>query len=191
MMENNVGTMKKIFVFIIAAFHFSTFAYASVSITMKGQYFSPSEKAFKDIYGSGLMYGGEFGLGISRRIDSWIGGSYFKKSGKLSFTEEDTELTIIPLGGGIRFKITSGNIIPYLDAGVNFYQYKETNPIGKASKLALGFIGRLGLLLKLTGSLFLNSSVGFSYCKANPADFEINIGGLEAGIGLEYKFANK
>jgi len=30
--------------------------------------------------------------------------------------------------------------------------------------------------------------LSYSYCKIKPADFEINIGGIEAGIGIGYKF---
>jgi hypothetical protein len=28
----------------------------------------------------------------------------------------------------------------------------------------------------------------YSYCKMTPADFEIDVGGLEMGIGLVYEF---
>jgi len=38
-------------------------------------YFIPSEKAFRDIYGGGMIYMGEMNIRIWRNIELWIGGS--------------------------------------------------------------------------------------------------------------------
>ena len=84
--------------------------------------------------------------------------------------------------------MTSGDFRLYIGGGINYYQYKESNPIGDASENGLGYIGKLGGFLSVTQSLVFDVFVNYSYCKIQPADFEINIGGLEAGIGLGVEF---
>lgn len=78
---------------------------ASVTIEVRGSYFNPTEQAFKDIYGGGLMYGGEISLGIWKNLDVWIGGDYFSQNGELTFTGEETSLQIVPLGGGAQIQV--------------------------------------------------------------------------------------
>lgn len=161
---------------------------ANVLVELKAGSFSPAEKAFRDIYGGGFQYGGEINIGISKRFDLWIGGSYFSKNGKLTFTQEDTTVSIIPLGLGIRFKLLDGNIKPYVGLGLNYYQYKESNLLGEVSTGGLGFVVKTGGIFKISGGLLADLFFGYSYCRMKPADFEINIGGLEAGIGIGYEF---
>lgn len=162
---------------------------ADFSVEMKVHYFSPSEQAFKDIYGGGMMYGAEATVGIWRNFEFWFGGSHFTKRGKLTFTQEETKLKIIPIGGGLRYILPTGRLNLYAGLGLNYYQYKETNdPIGEASKGGLGYVGKIGSFVKVTGSLLIDIYADYTYCKMKPADFKINIGGFEAGIGIGYEF---
>lgn len=157
-------------------------------VEVKAHYFSPSEQAFKDIYGGGVMYGAEATVGIWRNLEFWLGGSYFSKKGKLTFTEEETKLKIIPIGGGLRYILPKGKLNLYAGLGLNYYQYKETNPIGEAKKGGLGFIGKIGSFVKITGGLLIDVYADYTYCKIKPDYYDINIGGFEAGIGIGYEF---
>jgi len=50
----------------------------------------------------------------------------------------------------------------------------------------LGFIGKIGLFVKVKGKMIIDFFASYSVCTMKPADFRINIGGLEAGIGIGY-----
>jgi hypothetical protein len=188
---NNQGEniMRKLTIIAILTVCLSGFAYTTeVTVELKAHYFSPSEQAFKDIYGGGLMYGGEISVGIWGDLDLWFGGSYFSKTGELTFTKEETKLELIPLGVGAKYRILSGNFALYAGLGLNYYQYKETNPIGDASDGGLGFVGKIGSNVAVVGGILIDFYVEYTYCKMKPADFEINVGGIAAGIGVGYRF---
>jgi len=181
--------MKRLIGIIAVILFFSGLANATdLMIELKAHYLSPSEQAFKDIYGSGVMYGGELSVGVWKGLEIWFGGSYFSKKGELTYSKEETKLEIIPLGGGVKYRLLSGSLALYIGLGLNYYQYKETNPIGDVSKGGLGYIGKIGSYVKVIKGLFIDIYANYSYCKMKPADFDINIGGLEAGVGIGYSF---
>ena len=151
-------------------------------------YFRPSKQAFRNIYGNGVMYRAEIGIGIGRGLELWMGSGYFSKKGELSFTKEITKLQILPVGGGVRYISIEGNINLYTGIGLNYYQVKETNPIGEVSKGRLGFGGETGAFKRITGDLIIDFRMHYYYCKIELADRKINIGGLTVGIGLGYEF---
>lgn len=181
--------MKKLIIIIVSVILLSGLANAADFIVeLKIHYLHPSEEAFRDIYGGGMMYGGEISIGVWKGLDVWLGGSYFSKKGELTFTKEETKLEIYPLGGGLKYRLTTGVFNLYAGAGLNYYQYKESNPLGDVSKGGLGYIGKIGSYVKVTGGLLVDLYVNYSYCKIKPEDFEINIGGIEAGVGIGYSF---
>lgn len=151
-------------------------------------YFIPSEKAFKDIYGGGLMFTGELSVSLWRNVDFWIEGSYFSKKGKLSFTEEETTLRMIPLGGGLRFKLLTSGPIIYAQGGLKYYLFKEKNPIIEVSDSAIGLIGKTGIFLKISEGVIFDLYFEYSYCKTKPMEIEINLGGIAGGIGIAYQY---
>jgi len=182
--------MKKTIIVLITAIFLSGLANASEFIfEIKGHYFNPSEKAFKDIYGGGLMYGGEATIAIWRNIELWFGGSYFSKKGELTFTKEETKIKIVPIGAGVKYLFPVLEIIDgYGGMGINYYSYKEENPIGEVSKDGIGILVKTGALVKVIKGLIIDVYINYSYCKMKPADFDINIGGIEAGMGIGYEF---
>jgi hypothetical protein len=159
-----------------------------VLVELKAHYFHPSEEAFRNIYGGGMMYGGEASIGVLNGLEIWVGGSYFTKKGELTFTKEETKIEIYPLGGGLKYKISAGIFDLYAGAGLNYYQYKESNPLGNVSKGGIGYVGKLGSYINIAGGFLVDLYIDYSYCKLKPADFEINIGGIEAGVGIGYRF---
>ena len=85
--------MRKFIIIIFSVVLLSGAANASdVIVELRAHYLHPSEEAFRDIYGGGMMYGGEVSIGVWRGLDVWFGGSYFSKKGELTFTKEETKL---------------------------------------------------------------------------------------------------
>lgn len=159
-----------------------------VFFKLTGAYFLPAEQAFKDVYGSGLSWGGEAVIYVWKNVGLWLGGSYFGKKGRLTFTQEETNVRVLPLGAGIKLKTSSENPGLYSGLGLRYNSFKESNPIGDASKAGLGVVIMIGGVIRILKQVALDLSVEYSYCKMKPADFTINIGGLSVGLGLGYEF---
>jgi hypothetical protein len=184
--------MKKWIFIILFPLVLSTLATAAdVTFKVKGSYFYPYDTAFKDIYGSGLMYGVEASTEISRHLEMWIDGSCFFKKGELSLTKEETKLRIIPVGGGLRYSLSLSRIHVYSGIGINYYLYNEKNPIGDVNCGNLGGSFNVGSFVRVSGGWIIDFFVNYSYCEMKPADYKINIGGIEAGIKLGYSISEK
>lgn len=184
--------MKKWIVIILFPLVLSGLAAAAdVTFKVKGSYFHPHDTSFKDIYGSGIMYGVEASTEISRHLEMWIDGSCFSKKGELSLTKEETKLRIIPVGGGLRYSLSLGSIHLYSGIGVNYYLYNETNPIGDVNWGKLGGVFNVGSSARAAGGWIIDFFVSYSYCEMKPADYKINIGGIEAGIRLGRSLSGK
>ena len=157
---------------------------ASASIGLQGTYFSPSDKDFKSIYGGGWKYGAEIAFNLFKGLDLWLDGGYYAKTGKLSFSEEETKLTLIPIGAGLRYRFLTGKIEPYIGAGARYNLFNESNEIGNMSGNGIGFVGKAGLALYLAKGFGIDVHVAYSSCKMKPADFEFDVGGIELGAGI-------
>lgn len=166
----------------------STVQAKEVILKLTCGYFLPAEQAFKDVYGNGLTWGGEAAIYVWKNVGLWLGGGYFGKEGRLTFTQEETKVQILPFGGGIKLKTSSENLDLYSGLGLRYNSFKESNPIGEASKGGLGIVVMIGGIIKILKEVALDLSVEYSYCRMKPADFTINIGGLSVGLGLGYEF---
>lgn len=83
--------MKKLRILLIFIEFFSGISHASkFTLEIKGSYFSPTEKAFKDIYGGGMTFGGEVSIGLWKKLQFWFGGTYYSGDGGLTYREEET-----------------------------------------------------------------------------------------------------
>jgi opacity protein-like surface antigen len=185
--------MKKIIIMtVVLLFVSGSAGAANIILEFKAQYFSPSDEAFQDIYGGGVMYGGEVSIGVWKGLELWFGGSYFSREGELTFTKEKSELKIIPVGGGVRYRWQGNRLSPYLAAGLGNYQFKESNPIGEVDEGRMGYSAAIGTYVKVTGGLLIDLYANYSVCEMRPGDFEIdyeiNIGGFGAGIGIAFEF---
>ncbi len=158
------------------------------SLEAKGAYFMPTEQVFKDVYGGGPAFGAEVGVSLMGGLGLWAGVDYYTKKGKLTFTEEDTEITLMPVSGGIRLSLGAGMLRPYVGAGVAYVKYKETSVIGTVDKGDVGFLGQAGIRLYVSGGFFLDVQGRYSTCKAKPADVTADLGGLQGGLGLGISF---
>lgn len=159
-------------------------------IEARAHYFQPTEQSFRDIYGGGLQLAGEISVGVLDGLEIWLGGSYFSKKGKSSFTQEEIKLWIVPLGGGLKYWIMIGSFNLYAGLGVQHFRYKETNLLGEGdiTRRKIGYVGKLGSIMDLVEGLVLVTSIEYSTCKMKFADFNFDVGGLSFGIGLGFEF---
>ncbi len=181
--------MKKIALHLFLLLLLFSLAQAKeVVLKLTGGFFLPAEQAFKDVYGNGLVWGGEAVAYVWKNVGLWLSGGYFGKKGRLTFTQEDTNVQILPWGGGVRLKTSSENPGLYGGLGLRYNAFKESNPIGEASKGGLGVVVMMGSVMRVLRGVFFDLSIEYSYCKMKPADFTINIGGLSVSLGLGYEF---
>jgi len=184
------GLLFVCFVFIISGFLSaqSKTVVRKHSVKIGAIYFIPSEQSFKDIYGSGLGFGGELNFGLWKSVALWIVGNYYSKDGSLPVTKEATTLSLFALGGGPKFRLSQARVSPYLGIGPVVYFYKEENPIGMAEGTGIGFIGQFGFSVQIVGGLILDASLNYTYCKVQPQNIKANVGGLQLGLSIGYAF---
>lgn len=158
------------------------------SIKIKGAYFLPSRTTFKDMYKNRWMGEGEFTVRVFKFIELWLGVNYYGGKGKLPFSGEDTNMSLLGIGGGLKFRARIGAFSPYLGLGPLVYFYKENNPIGTAKGNKFGFIGHAGSYLFLSKSIFLDVFLSYTKNKVQPQRIKADLGGLYGGIGLGFAF---
>lgn len=157
-------------------------------IKISTNYFSPSEKSFKEIYGEGVTFGAEVNIKIWKFIDLWLIGNYYSKERSLPFSKEKTKMRLIPIGAGPKFRLKKGALNPYLGFGPVIYLYEEKNPIGTADGTGIGIIGEIGCYFRIISGLLIDASLNYSSCKVKPQNIESDLGGIQVGIGLGYEF---
>lgn len=163
---------------------------ADFRIEARAHYFHPREQAFRDIYGSGPQFGGEFRVGLAGGLEIWLGGSYYAKKGLTTFTQEDIRIRIIPMGGGLYYGFPVGPFELYAGLGIQYFQYKETSipERGHITEGKIGHVVRLGSMVDVGKPLLLDISLEYITCKMKPADYQLDIGGISLGIGLGWEF---
>jgi opacity protein-like surface antigen len=78
--------------------------------------------------------------------------------------------------------------MPYVGAGLGYFQFKETNSIKTVEKGAIGFVVRAGLVFKLGAPFFMDVQGTWSTCSVQPLEVQANLGGFSAGVGLGLEF---
>ncbi len=183
--------MKKFFfIFSFLIFLAGLSRAADIRFEAKAHYFRPSATDFRNIYGSGLQYGGELDVGLLDRLELWFGGSYFSISGETTFTQETIRLRIVPMGGGLKYTLMIGPFDLYAGLGLYHFQYRETDILGgeDITEGKIGYAVKVGSIMDLTKRLVLDFCLEYSTCKIQPAEFSFDIGGLSFGVGLGYEF---
>jgi len=155
---------------------------------INSHYFIPTEQAFKDVYGNGFRYGAELAVRVLGDLDVWLGGDLFLKNGELTFTKEETELRVIPVMAGLKYRLPVGSFDLYLAAGASYCFYNEESALGATTDSGIGVVGRLGTLIKVVGGLVIDLSFKYSYIPFDFPTVDVDIGGLEAGLGIGYRF---
>jgi hypothetical protein len=183
--------MKKTTSILVAFYIFSSLAY-SQAFKVEGtlSYYAVKDSLFKDLYGSGaLMFGGCVAYDVLPGLELRGEVSYFKDKGTMTLTDETIELSLVPLVLGLRYKgLDFDNFALFLGAGFGSYRYKETARIGDTSGSTLGYHAEGGMYIFLSRKIHFDVFVRYVKASAEPYDEKIELGGLNAGIGVGYVF---
>ena len=180
---------KKILVAILALAFIGGIGYgADFSLELKTNWLSPAETAFKDVYGGGMAVGGALAVGITPHWELSLEMNRISRDGELTYTKEPTEMSVFSIGVDVKFLFPLKKITLYAGAGIYSHSFKEDNRLGHLKKSGVGFKLKTGALVPLFDRFRLNLFAGYSFCRMTPGQFEIAIGGFEAGAGVRYTF---
>jgi len=165
---------------------------AGFTATLKGGYFAPSDKVFRDVYSGGPVFGLDLAVPVGGAFRIWAGADFFGKNGHLTLTEDPTKVRIIPVFLGLRgeFEQTK-RLRPYIGAAVAYFLFHESNLLGTVNDGGLGFLGQAGLMWKLGGAVWLDLHAGYRACtlKSEGEDpVKAALGGLSGGLGFAFRF---
>jgi opacity protein-like surface antigen len=149
-----------------------------------------TDSAFTDVYDKGPIFGGELRIPLGQtRLAIFAEGSYLTRAGKLTYTQEDTDLTISTAEAGVLYRIGRGAVTPYVGAGVAMFMFKETSDaLGEASQSKAGFTVVGGVSMALGRHFALDGRLKYNNSSMKPADVDIKVGGLSAGVGIGLRF---
>ena len=164
---------------------------SAVTFEARLGYFVPAGAGLRDVYKNGLTLGAELTVPLSKGLSAWVGVDYFQKDGKLTFTQENTTIRIMPLFAGLKLQSMAASVRPYAAAAAGCFLYKETNIIGTASGQRIGFLGQLGLLIKIKGRAWLDISTRYTWAEfksGGEEPFTTQLGGFQVGLGVAVGF---
>ena len=164
---------------------------AETAATLKAGFFLPSDSVFRDVYSSGPLFGVDLAIPLAGPLQLWAGAEYFAKTGRLTVSEETTKVRITPIYAGLRAQFGRKKARPYIGAAAAYFLLHEENPLGEASKNALGLLTQAGVQLRLAGPAWLDLFAGYRLCTIKSDDgesFEAGLGGLSSGLGVTFKF---
>ena len=139
------------------------------------------------------MFGAEVNMDVWKNLEGWVGMSFFSKEGEMTYTQEEIKLKITPIVAGMRYShALNEKINIYGGLGLAYFIYsEEISALEDVSEGGLGFVIKAGGWMRVKKGFFVDVFIKYSSCKVEPADFKVNIGGLEVGVGLGYVFKNK
>jgi hypothetical protein len=182
--------MKRTILITIGLWLMTGFVHAKgFRIEVKGSSFSSENSIFRDVYGSAAKFGLEGGMDIAKNFSFWAGLDYLRKSGGLTVSEEETQVSITPLTLGVRYEIPAGEKLRFhVAAGVQEVFFKEEAHLGTVKENALGLIVKGGGMYRLTQNVSAGLFLAWSTCKMTNEDVEFKVGGLDLGAGVEFRF---
>jgi hypothetical protein len=148
------------------------------------------------------IYGGEesgiFGLELSRMIVQSrnfhvglaVAGRRYSKTGFSTETKEEAKFSLTPITVSARFLWNSPMVVPYVDIGADFFNWKEESVLGDTSGSSTGSHLQAGVYFKVPNVRFLMVNIYFKYNRATATyeDIEIDIGGTEIAVAVSFGF---
>lgn len=169
----------------------------SIALGLDGGLFYLQSQSFKDVYGNYALYSGVeldyfFHLNQNESIGLALSFNYITDKGKMTLTQEDVDLTLLPLSFSIVYQRNIGKFKPYVALGTDYFKYQETLPesfpVQKITGFLWGYNFQLGTHFKL--GKFLSLKAFFKYHSAKKTENEslIDLSGLQLGLGILYIF---
>ncbi len=162
-----------------------------VTAGIKAGYFVPGAKSFRDSYKAGFAYGVDLSVRLVGGLSFWAGADLFSKAGTTSYTHEPIRIRVIPIYGGLKVRLgrEGGGARPYFAGAAGYFRIEETGEIGKVTSGKAGFLGQVGVEVRLVRSLYLDFQARYSRCRAlSDPETDSQVGGFFAGLGLSAGF---
>lgn len=176
--------------------------YRRYNFTIKAEfsYFQPSDETFLDIYGGGIDYGFDISTSIWRSLDVFFGFDYFQKEGHSLGGHNRTEIQLIPLSAGLRYRFMMNRYSDFyigLGPAYTHLHIHDYSPYVKeiTNKWDWGGVGQVGfnfypvkyLILSIFCDYFY-TEMHFSGNHCNVEQHNAFVGGFNAGgaIGLTF-----
>ena len=155
---------------------------------IKASYFLPTGALFREIYGGGGLYEGEFTYRIWRWVDVWTSAGYFGKSGHAIGAGAETQVFFIPLGVGVKGVYSVGAVDFYGGVGgLGLYLHtRDHSPFvsSTTSQWGGGALFKAGAWVPWRKELFLDLFAQYALAYANGAD----LSGWAFGAGVGYRW---
>lgn len=169
----------------------------SIALGLDGGLFYLQSQSFKDVYGNYALYSGVeldyfFHLNQNESIGLALSFNYITDKGKMTLTQEDVDLTLLPLSFSIVYQRNIGKFKPYVALGTDYFKYQETLPesfpVQKITGFLWGYNFQLGTHFKLGKFLSLKAFFKYHNAKKTENDSLIDLSGLQLGLGILYIF---
>ena len=112
--------------------------------------------------------------------------------GKMSLTQEDVTLTLLPLSLSFVYQRNFGKFKPYVSLGVDYFKYQEILPESFQDQKITGFLWgynfQLGTHFTLSKLLSLKAFFKYHVAKRTENDLLVDLSGLQLGLGILYIF---
>ena len=163
--------------------------YPLVKIGPYAGYFRPQDMLLKQIYGDGdVIYGGRLGIHLWNGFYVWLSASQYKVISKTTFSEEKTSLSLLSACAFLRYGLRLGFLSPYAGIGYTYMKFKEESDIGNTTGNGSHAAYEGGFEIRMNRNLVLDLGARFDSLKVKPTGFEIDLGGLQAGVALLVSF---
>ncbi len=189
-----MGMRRLILIGIALIFLMTHLCAQDYRVEIGGSLFLPSEKAFRDIYGKGMIIGLDIGRKIRENLEIHVEVSYFSKIGELTFTRERTRVRILPIGTHLRYIFSKKIVHLYAGAGLTYTLFDEKNLLGRVRENKIGYRIKIGGFKRIKGfkkilkQFIIDVHMNYQYCKMKPAEIQFNAGGLDLGISFGFEF---
>lgn len=168
-------------------------------IEAKAAYLYPISDLYRDIYGTGGIYGLEYTTQLYKRLYGWASADYFHVDGHTN-RGSSTESTLVPLAFGLKAIVPYKRADFYVGVGPTFtyIHFTDNSPfvIRHSSKWGYGVIAKAGALFNFKKHFFLDIFGDYSYLKArfnNTNDgavvrphMDLSSWSVGAGLGLRW-----
>ena len=137
-------------------------------VEAKAAYLYPISERYREVYGTGGIYGLEYTTQFYKRLYGWASADYFHIDGKSS-RGHSTESTLVPLAFGLKAVIPYKRTDFYIGLGPTFtyIHFTDNSPfvIRHSSKWGYGVIAKAGALFNFKKHFFLDLFADYSYLR--------------------------
>ncbi|GMU18885.1 MAG: hypothetical protein AMXMBFR12_00770 [Candidatus Babeliales bacterium] len=165
----------------------------NIGIQFRVGHFRPNSHLFRNIYqNGGIEYEGELNYEYMPGNTIWFNANSFERRG-LTENNEETKIQLHPVSAGIKQLIPFASCLNlYLGAGscCTFMQVKGKSLFldERDHKHSWGFVGKSGILVLLSQSIFVDIFADYYYTEITFDEQKRNLGGLRAGVGIGLLF---